>query len=89
MGILNPNPKNKSRSDLRQYSLLAAVPALLIAGPAVGFLIGRWADEKLKTEPYLLIVGIILGFASAGREIYKLVKKSESFAKEEEKENEK
>jgi F0F1-type ATP synthase assembly protein I len=88
MGLLNPNPKNKPRRDLRQFSLLAAVPALLIAGPAVGFLIGRWADEKLGSEPYLLIVGIILGFASAGREIYKLVKKAEAFDKETENDNE-
>lgn len=84
MGILNPNPKDKPSRDLRQVSLLAAVPALLIAGPAVGFLIGRWADDKFETEPLLLIVGIILGFASAGREIYKLAKKAEAFDKENE-----
>lgn len=84
MGILNPNPKDKPSRDLRQVSLLAVVPALLIAGPAVGFLIGRWADDKFETEPLLLIVGIILGFASAGREIYKLAKKAEAFDKENE-----
>lgn len=79
MGLLNPDPNKKSNRDLRQVSLLATVPALLIAGPAIGFLIGQWADKKLDTDPYLVIVGIILGFASAGREIYRLVKKSESF----------
>ncbi|MFC1475147.1 AtpZ/AtpI family protein, partial [Candidatus Zixiibacteriota bacterium] len=78
------DPKDKSPRDLRQYSLLAAVPMILIAGPAVGFIIGRWADEKFETEPLLLILGIILGFSAAGREIYKLVKKAERIAKEEE-----
>ncbi len=84
MGLLSPDPKNKSPRDLRQYSLLAAVPMILIAAPAVGFVIGRWADEKFETEPLLLILGIILGFSAAGREIYKLVKKAERIAKEEE-----
>ena len=84
MGLLNPNPKDKSPRDLRQYSLLAAVPMILIAGPAVGFIIGRWADEKFDTEPLLVILGIILGFSAAGREIYKLVKKAENIAKEDE-----
>lgn len=76
------DPKNKSGRDLRSFSLLAVVPALLIAGPAVGFFIGQWADKKLGTDPYLLIVGLIFGFAAAGREIYKLVKKAESFDRE-------
>lgn len=79
MGLLNPDPNKKSNRDLRQVSLLAAVPALLIAGPAIGFIVGQWADKKFGTDPYLLIVGIIFGFAAAGREIYRLVKKSESF----------
>lgn len=79
MGLLNPDPNKKSNRDLRQVSLLAAVPALLIAGPAIGFLIGQWADNKFGTDPYLLIVGLILGFAAAGREIYRLVKKAQSF----------
>ena len=88
MGILNPDPKKKSNRDLGAFSLLAAIPALLIAGPAVGFLAGRWLDEKFKTEPLLLITGIILGFASAGIEIYQLVKKAEQLQKNKENENE-
>ena len=82
MGVLNSDPKKKNGSDLRQVSLLAAVPALLIAGPAIGFVIGQWADNKFGTEPYLLILGIVLGFASAGREIYKLAKKAQAFEDE-------
>ena len=82
MGILNPDPKKKSNRDLRQFSLLATVPTILIAGPAVGFLAGRWLDSKFETEPLLLIFGIILGFASAGVEVYRLVKKAEQFDRE-------
>ncbi|KAA3631305.1 MAG: hypothetical protein DWP97_13455 [Calditrichaeota bacterium] len=88
MGILNPDPKKKSNRDLGAFSLLAAIPALLIAGPAVGFLAGRWLDEKFDTEPLFLIIGIVLGFTSAGFEIYKLVKKAEQMQKSEENENE-
>ena len=88
MGILNPDPKKKSNRDLGAFSLLAAIPALLIAGPAVGFLAGRWLDEKFETEPLYLIIGIVLGFASAGFEIYKLVKKAEQMQQSKEKENE-
>lgn len=82
MGVLKPNPKDKSRKDLSQFSLLAAVPTMLIAGPAVGFFAGQWLDKKFDTEPYLLILGIVLGFGAAGIEIYKLVKKAEQLDKE-------
>ncbi len=82
MSDFTPGPNKKPDSGLRQVSLLASVPALLLAGPLVGFFIGKWADQKFHTEPYLLIVGVILGFGAAGVEIYKLVKKSEEFDRE-------
>ena len=82
MGVLNPNPKDKKNNDLRQFSLLAAVPTLLIAGPGVGFFIGQWCDKKFQTDPICLIIGIVLGFGAAGIEIANLVKKAESFDKE-------
>ena len=82
MGVLNPNPKNKKNNDLRQFSLLAAVPTLLIAGPGVGFFVGQWLDKKFETDPLFLIIGIILGFGAAGIEIANLVKKAESIDKE-------
>jgi ATP synthase protein I len=43
----------------------------------VGFFFGRWLDQKLGTEPFLLVLFLILGFAASGKEIYKLIKKAE------------
>ncbi len=81
MALLSPDKKNKDNSDYRQISLLAVIPALLLAAPLVGFFSGQWLDEKFETEPYLMTLGVILGFGSAGIEIYKLVKKSEAMEK--------
>jgi len=66
------------RSQYAAFSLLAAIPALLLAGPAIGFFLGSWADKKLGTDPYLVILGIILGFGASGVEIYGLIKKSQA-----------
>ncbi|NOY87923.1 MAG: AtpZ/AtpI family protein [FCB group bacterium] len=84
MDFFNPKPNNKPNNDLRQLSLLSTVPAILFAAPMVGFFVGRWADKKLGTEPYLLIAGVVLGFIAAGVETYNLVKKSSSIEKENE-----
>ena len=78
MSILGGLSKGKKGRELAQVGLLAAVPAILLVAPLVGFFIGRWADRKFDPEPYLMIAGIVLGFAAAAREIFNLVKKSES-----------
>ncbi|UCC45499.1 MAG: AtpZ/AtpI family protein [Candidatus Zixiibacteriota bacterium] len=75
--LLDPRKKKQDKS-FAQISLLAAVPAILIAAPALGFLAGSWADRKFGTDPYLLIAGLVIGFAAAGREIASLVKKAQA-----------
>lgn len=82
MDFFNPKPNDKPNKDLRQLSLLSTVPAILFAAPLVGFFVGRWADKKLGTEPFLLIVGVVLGFVAAGVETYNLVKKSSAIEEE-------
>lgn len=88
MVLHDSRSKSKRARDLRQVSLLAAVPAILTVGPLVGFFAGQWADNRWGTEPYLMIGGILLGFGGAGIEIGKLVKKSTAIEKEKEKDNE-
>jgi F0F1-type ATP synthase assembly protein I len=46
----------------------------MVAGPIVGYFIGDWLDDKLGTAPYLVIVMIIFGFVSSGREFFRLLK---------------
>lgn len=76
MASFYPKPKGKPGKEIKQFSLLVTVPAIMFAAPAVGYFIGNWADAKLGTEPYLLIVGVVFGFTAAGVEVYRLVKKS-------------
>ena len=82
MSILTPRPNKKSSKDLRQVGLLATVPAILVAAPLIGYFIGKWLDTKFDSEPAFMITGVVLGFASAGLEIYYLVKKSSALEKE-------
>jgi F0F1-type ATP synthase assembly protein I len=67
---------------LRSAGLLLAIPGLLIASPLVGFFVGGWLDRKFGTSPWLTIVGLVLGFAAAGRETYRIYRRN--LAEEEE-----
>ena len=55
---------------LRSAGMLLAIPTLLIVSPLVGFFLGSWLDRRLGTGPWIAGVGLILGFAAAGRETY-------------------
>lgn len=58
------------------------VPALgligvgfFIAGCIIGGILGgQWLDEKLKTEPVFLILGLVLGIVVAFLGVYNMVK---------------
>lgn len=64
-------PRNGQKySALRSASILLAIPTLIIVAPLVGGWLGAWLDGHFKTSPWLLILGLILGFFAAGRETY-------------------
>ena len=88
MGDKLPQPekphKPKGGRYIRQMGLLGTIPILLAVGPVVGFLIGRWLDSKLGTEPYLLVLFLILGFVAAGKEVYRIIKRAEKESEEDE-----
>lgn len=48
----------------------------MIGGPLVGYFAGNWLDTKLGTDPYLMIVLIILGLAASGREVVNLLRRA-------------
>ena len=70
-GDMAPQSKEKSPHEgFRSAGLLLTIPTLLIVSPLVGFFVGSWLDRRFKTEPWLGILGLAVGFAAAGRETY-------------------
>ncbi len=58
--------------------MLLAIPGLLVVSPLVGFFLGKYADRWLKTTPWLSMVGLVLGFVAAGREIFAIIQRVQS-----------
>ena len=63
---------------LRTAGLLLAIPTLLIVSPLVGFFLGNLVDRRLHTAPWLGIIGLLLGFAAAGRETYRIYRRTQA-----------
>jgi F0F1-type ATP synthase assembly protein I len=51
---------------------------LMVANMAVFTGLGLWADSHFGTAPFLLLIGVFLGFFGCGYTIYRAVKKIES-----------
>jgi len=69
-------PEEKPKYEaLRSAGLLLAIPTLLIVSPLVGFFIGLATDRWLKTKPIFSVIGMVLGFAAAGRETWRIVRR--------------
>lgn len=72
--------KDDRSAGYRQIGFLTLIPIIMVVAPLLGYFLGSFLDEKLGTEPYLMIVFIVFGFIAAGKEVYELIKRS---AKEE------
>lgn len=78
-------PKRGFYSGARQVGILTLIPAVLAVSPIVGYFIGHLLDRWLGTDPYLMIVFIILGFVAGGREVARLVRRASQDVEAEEK----
>lgn len=64
----------KSARDLGTYTL---IPSLMIAGPIVGFLLGRGVEKLWGGEPWGGVIGLLVGVVAAFREVILLLKRKQ------------
>jgi F0F1-type ATP synthase assembly protein I len=71
-----PPPKQRpDDSALRSAAMLVAIPTLLIVSPLVGFFLGDLGDKRFHTSPWLGLIGLVLGFVAAGREVWRIYRR--------------
>jgi F0F1-type ATP synthase assembly protein I len=61
------------RQDDSNLGKLATLGLEIGVGAALGAIVGTWIDRKLHSDPWGLVIGILLGF-SAG--MYMLIKEA-------------
>lgn len=67
----------KKVTDWRQIGLLSSIPFILALAPIVGFLLGKFLDQKFRTQPWLSLILLAMGFVAGVRETIKIVKLSQ------------
>lgn len=73
------NPGDRNDRDLRRrrardIGIYTAIPMMLLAGPALGYLIGHWAGGRWGNQTTWQTVGALFGLLAAGRQIWLILK---------------
>ena len=74
-GVAEMDPKKVTA--WRQIALLSSIPFILALAPIVGYFLGKFLDQKFRTQPWLSIVLLALGFVAGVRETIKIIKLSQ------------
>ena len=62
----------KTAKDIGTYTL---IPSLMVAGPVVGYFLGRLVEKFATIEPWGAVVGMLMGVVAAFREVFLLLKR--------------
>ena len=73
----------EQREQLKQLGSLSTIGLEIALSIAVGYLGGRWLDEKLGTEPWLEWIGLGFGLAAAVQSLYRAVRRAQRLMEEE------
>jgi ATP synthase protein I len=61
--------------DLARLAELSSIALILPASIAVGLFFGYFLDRRLGTEPWLLLIFLVLGIASGLLSLFRAIKK--------------
>jgi len=72
----------RSARDIGTYTL---IPMMMVAGPAMGYLLGHFLQLKFGGEPWLGVGGLLFGLVAAVRQIVLMMSRKNQQAKGEHK----
>jgi ATP synthase protein I len=72
-GQRSPEVSQDPYRGQRAWAIFSAIGILLVLTTVIGFGLGRWADQRFGTEPWLSMVGLLIGAASGLVETVRLI----------------
>lgn len=80
MSLLGPD----GRKQLRTASRVSAVGLEMGLALTFGYLVGRWADGRFDTGPWLTYLGLVLGLTAGARGFWQLARRAHAASLREE-----
>ncbi len=57
---------------VRQAGIYISIPLVLVGGPTVGFFLGRFLDQRLNSDPWGVLILVVVGLVAAFVETIRL-----------------
>jgi len=67
-------PKEDFYKGVKTIGFVSFIPFMLAAGPLSGYFFGDFLQKKFNLPSYVVLVGVILGFAAGIMETVKILK---------------
>lgn len=62
-------------TDFRRLAELSSTALVLPSSIAIGLFFGYWLDKRLGTEPWLLLIFMVLGVVSGLLSLFRIIRK--------------
>jgi len=69
-GARRSSGRGKQARDIGTYTI---IPMMMIAGPLVGYLLGKGVENMFGGEPWPGVIGMLFGLVAAFRQIFLLL----------------
>ncbi|MCG8424438.1 MAG: AtpZ/AtpI family protein [Proteobacteria bacterium] len=79
--MTSANEKTKGRKAFEAYSL-ASVGLEMGVAVFLGWLVGQWLDKKFDTDPWLMLVFLLVGIAAGFKALLRAAKQAKSSIRE-------
>jgi len=77
-----PGDVAKTTRDLYRAVSMSSVGIELALAVVIGLFAGMYADSKLHSGPWLMLVGLLLGLVAGAKGIHRVVKEADRHAEE-------
>ena len=57
----------------RQVGIYTSIPMVMVGGPVLGFLVGRFLDQRFGSDPWGVAVAVLVGIVAGGIQTIKLI----------------
>lgn len=62
---------------VRQGGLYTSIPMVLLGGPVAGFLIGRFLDQRLDSDPWGVALAVGIGFIAGSVQTIRIIQRAQ------------
>lgn len=63
------------KKQLKVFAQLGSIGIELALSTVLGILGGRWLDQKFDTEPFLTVLGLLIGITAGFRSLIRIARK--------------